>query len=185
MKKVNPATTPPGNFRYRQPETNTPFETLTWQGMKEQVGNHRLGERLDLSFGWDKQLEHDACEQNPHWNCAEADPLLPAHYAEVAAAGRVLWAELHAYANAYPVAPSDTDKAVAKGWIQNFHGRIPNYGCGCRDHFSRFLSSWAPELQSRAAFVRWAECLHDWVNRRLAKPYWNEAQFKGCPAASF
>jgi hypothetical protein len=184
MKKVNPATTPPGNFRYRQPETGTPFESMTWQGLREQVGNHRLGEHLDLSLGWDKHLENDACEQNPQWNCSESDPILPAYFAELAATGRALWGELHGYAQAYPVAPTDADKAAARRWLQDFHNRIPNYGCGCRDHFNRYVTAWAPELQSRTAFVRWAECLHDWVNRRTAKPFWNEAQFKASPATN-
>lgn len=181
MKKVNPATTPPGNFRYRQPETGMPFESQTWQGLREVVGNHRLGEHLDLSFGWDKQLEHDACEQNPHWNCAEADPLLPAHYAELAATGRALWAELHGYSSAYPENPSEAAKMAARRFLQDFGNRVPNFGCGCRAKWTRATSNFAPELGSRADFIKWCEIVHDFCNRTLGKPFWNEEQFKASP----
>jgi len=184
MKQVDKSTTPPGNYQYRQPETNQLFTSSTWQGLVIEVGNHRLGERLDTSFGWEKQLQHDACEQHLEWNCKDAAPLLPAFYVEQAAVGRALWAELHAYAAAYPVSPTDVDKAKAKEWLTGFHGRVPNYGCGCRDHFSRILNGMPPDLSSRTAFVRWTEVAHDWTNRRLGKPFWNEEQYKASPAVN-
>lgn len=184
MKQVNTGTTPPGSYRYRQPETGQSFEATTWQALLEQVGNHRLGEHLDLSFGWNKQLEHDACEQNPQWGCRESDPLLPAHYAEIAAIGRSLWAELHTYANAYPENPSAEAKTLAGIWLKDFSARVPQFGCGCRSHWDRLVNGYPPELGSRSQFVVWAENAHSWVSRRVGKPIWHPERFAASPAAN-
>jgi hypothetical protein len=184
MKQVNTSTTPPGGYQYRQPETNQPFTSTTWQGLVIDVGNHRLGEGLDTSFGWEKQLQHDACEQNPQWDCKDASPLIPAFYVEQAAVGRALWAELHAYAAAYPVSPTEADKAKAREWLKQFAMRVPNFGCGCRTEYGRYSNHWPVELGSRAQFIRWTECLHDFVNRRTGKPFWNEEQYKASPAVN-
>lgn len=184
MKQVNTATTPPGDYQYRQPETNQPFRSITWQGLVIDVGHHRLGEGLDLSFGWEKQLQHDACEQHPEWDCKDAAPLVPMFYVEQAAVGRALWAELHAYAGNYPVSPTDADRAKATEWIEQWRKRVPNYGCGCRDHASRFMHAWPPDLSSRTALIRYTECFHDWVNRRIGHPFWNETQYKASPAVN-
>ena len=184
MKQVNTSTTPPGDYQYRQPETNQPFRSITWQGLVIDVGHHRLGEGLDLSFGWEKQLQHDACTQHPEWDCKDAAPLVPMFYVEQAAVGRALWAELDAYAGNYPVSPTDADRAKATEWIEQWRKRVPNYGCGCRDHASRFMHAWPPDLSSRTAFIRYTECFHDWVNRRIGHPFWNEAQYKASPAVN-
>lgn len=182
MKQVDRLTTPPGGYRYTQPETGVTFEAFTWQALIASVAAHRAAETIDLSVGWVERVEDAACAQNG-WNCVETASK-EAVYGPMQEAGRRLWGELHAYASSYSEAPTDQEKQQTSQWIKDWRDRVPNYGCGCRDHASRFMSAWAPEVHSRAALVRYAECFHDWVNRRISKPFWNEAQYQTSPAVS-
>jgi hypothetical protein len=180
MKQVDKFTTPAGGYRYTQDGTGVPFHAFTWQALIGAVAAHRLAESLDLSLGWEERVEDEACRQNG-WECVEG-PSKEALYGHLQEVGRALWHELHAFAHAYPESPTETDKQQALAWIKNWHDRVPNYGCGCRDHASRFMSGWAPDVSSRAALIRYTECFHDWVNRRTNHPFWNEEQYKASPA---
>lgn len=183
MKEVDKTTTPPGFYRYTEPATNVTFEKGTWNALIGEVAKHRAGMMLDLSIGWQQRIEDEACNQNPHWNCRESS-VPPIRNEHLEATGRALWAELHGYSQAYPETPTDAQKREAEAWMNDWLSRVPNYGCGCRDHASRFFSSWRPELDSRASFVRWAEVLHSWVSRRIGKPIMFEEQYNSSPAVS-
>lgn len=182
MKQVDRLTTPPGGYRYTQPETGAPFNRMTWQALIAEVAEHRKGEGLDLSVGWESRVEEEACTQNG-WNCVDADPREDV-YGDLQRRGHALWVELHAYTHQYPENPSEGSKSEARAWLADFANRIPRYGCKCSEDWARLTSSFPANLTDRQSFVRWAEISHDWVNRRIGKPFWNEAQYKASPAVS-
>lgn len=51
MKQVDRLTTPPGGYRYTQPETGVKFNRMTWQEILKEVSEHRAAEGLDRSVG--------------------------------------------------------------------------------------------------------------------------------------
>lgn len=180
MKHPDKTTTPPGGYRYTQPETGVNFHFFTWHQMLEEVGKHRLANALDTTWDWDQRLENDVCLQN----------LIPCRDDEIAApedspivvAGRILWSALHAFASQYPENPTESDKSNSRYWMSDWASKIPQFGCNCRSEWTRLIAGFPPDYGSREAFYRWSVVSHDWVNRKLNKPLFHPDWFAASPA---
>lgn len=180
MKHPDTRTSPPGGYRYRQPETGIEFHYFTWFEIVLNVGKHRLANALDTSWDWEARLEHDACEQNPHWGCRD-DSVPSAEDSPIVAAGRILWQWLHAFTETYPATPTEDDKSNARYWLAEWTQKIPQFGCNCRSEWARLMGSFPPDLSSGPNFVAWARISHDWVNRKLLKPIQYPELFEASP----
>jgi hypothetical protein len=82
--------------------------------------------------------------------------------------GPATWAFLHTYSFAYPEQPSDADKQHALSLLHTVQRSLPCHEC--RNHFSKTLTEFQPNLESRDAFSRWLVDVHNRVNVRLGKP---------------
>jgi FAD-linked sulfhydryl oxidase len=81
--------------------------------------------------------------------------------------GPKLWKSLHYIAFAYPEQPSDEQKRAALGLLQALGQLLP---CEkCRQHYSAYLAEFPPNVDSRTAFARYLNELHNKVNARLGK----------------
>lgn len=183
LKIPNRHTTPPGKFRYTQPETGVKFEFGTWIEIIESVYKHRRAMGIaDTTVGWDERLQHDCCLQSPHWGCTD-DSIPPSIETPIAVLGRELWSLLHTFAESYSENPTEDDISNARYWMSNWRTRIPQFGgCACREDWARLEASYPPDYTSRETLVRWASCGHDWVNRRLTKPIFRPDWFENSPA---
>lgn len=181
MKHPDKTTTPPGGYVYTQPETGARFHYFTWAEILLNVGNHRLAMGLDTTWEWNVRLENDYCEQNPHIPCTN-DSVASPEDSPIAVAGRLLWGLLHDFTLQYPEAPTEDDKSNARYWLSRWAEKIPSFGCNCRSDWARLVASYAPDLSSRDAFVRWASNSHDNINRKLGKPIFRPEWFDASPA---
>jgi len=126
LKIPNIHTTPPGKFKYKQPETGVEFLYGTWAEIVTNVALHRKAMSLDLADGFLDRLQHDACSQNLHWGCS--DDSKPATFeTPLAIAGRALWLELHSFTEAYPDSPTEEDRSKALYSLPNWLDRIPRF----------------------------------------------------------
>lgn len=182
LKIPNIHTTPPGRFRYKQPETGATFEFGTWNEILDHVYRHRKAMGIaDLTVEWDSRLQHSACEQNPHWGC-EDDAIPPSVETPIAVLGRELWGLLHSFAETYADSPTEEDKSNARYWMSHWRERIPRFGgCACREDWARLEASYPPDYSSRENFIKWASNGHDWVNRRIGKPIFHPEWFDVSP----
>lgn len=177
----NKHTTPPGKFRYQQPETGVQFEAGTWDEILQSSGKHRRAMSLDLSVDWHKRLEHEACIQNAHWGCVD-DNVPDTAISPLAVAGRQLWFELHQFAESFPQSPTEDDISKARYWLSAWRERIPRFGgCSCREDWARLEANFPPDYSSGEAFIRWASNGHDWVSRRIGKPLFHPEWFNASP----
>lgn len=127
---------------------------------------------IPTPLGWQHAMYDDACRQNG-WDCIEDTEVHEDTL--ITQIGRQLWLELHAYAEEYPIQPKQKDKDAASVWMRNWISRIPRFSkCGCRSDFDRFEAAYPLDLSSREAFMKWAEVIHDRVNKKLNRPLKNE-----------
>lgn len=182
LKIPNSHTTPPGMFRYKQPETGVQFEYGTWHEILLNVSKHRAANGLDLSVDWHLRLEHEACEQNRHWGCFDDQIPITAE-SPLAVAGRECWRQLHEFCDTFPEAPTADDRSKALYWMSAWRERIPRFGgCACREDWARLEANYPPDYTSRESLVRWASNGHDWVSRRIGKPLFRPDWFAASPA---
>ena len=81
--------------------------------------------------------------------------------------GPKLWKSLHYLAFAYPEQPSAEQQQAAASLLQALAQLLP---CEkCRQHYAAYLSQFPPNVESRAAFARYVNELHNKVNARLGK----------------
>jgi hypothetical protein len=80
-------------------------------------------------------------------------------------AGRRLWAELHRWAIAFGGDPQE-----AARWLQEFAGRVPQAGCGCRAEWDTDIAQYPPPLDHPEELFEWTVVVHNAVNLKLGKP---------------
>lgn len=64
MKLADKSLSPPGGWKYTQPETGVLFTGVTYLQMRDKVFRHRRSNGLDVDPGWVERFEEDFCEQN-------------------------------------------------------------------------------------------------------------------------
>jgi hypothetical protein len=79
-------------------------------------------------------------------------------------AGRRLWAELHRWAIAFAGGPQE-----AARWLQEFSGRVPQAGCGCRTQWDTDIAQYPPPLDHPEELFEWTVLVHNAVNLKLGK----------------
>jgi hypothetical protein len=79
-------------------------------------------------------------------------------------AGRRLWAELHRWAIAFKGGPHE-----AARWLQEFAGRVPQAGCGCRTQWDTDIDRNPPPLDQPEELFEWTVVVHNFVNLKLGK----------------
>ena len=70
-------TTPPGGWRYTQPETGYEMQAMVLPALRAQVQMHRKSNRemkLDLDEGWWERVQAEMCLDNPGWITSYCDP---------------------------------------------------------------------------------------------------------------
>lgn len=88
--------------------------------------------------------------------------------------GRLLWHQLHRFAEALPESPwtDDTRDAVC-AFLHAWEAAIEeaSHGtCACASHWTRLKLEMPPDLTSRLAFIRWTIDAHNAVNALLGRP---------------
>jgi hypothetical protein len=79
-------------------------------------------------------------------------------------AGRRLWAELHRWAIDFGGDPQE-----AARWLQEFAGRVPQAGCGCRAEWDTDIARYPPPLDHPEELFEWTVVVHNAVNLKLGK----------------
>lgn len=158
-------------WRYRQPETGhefTPQSSLN--ALLKSIYGHRLAfPDLDRASGWEARVMSDICAQCPDIPCMdipdpETNPLV--------VEGRARWAELHAYALAYPQDPNGGDRDNARRWLDDWRRRIPTYGCRCAENFAPIEAANPFCLDHRNGFYTSTVTIHDLVRAKLGQKLW-------------
>ncbi len=67
--------TPPGGFRYTQPETKMFFRTVTWRDLVQLVHQHRRANNLPVGLFFEQEIEQQLCGELPPGWCRE--PTVP------------------------------------------------------------------------------------------------------------
>ena len=81
--------------------------------------------------------------------------------------GKHVWKSLHYIAHAFPEQPSEQQKQAALQVMQSLAHLLP---CAkCREHYAAYLAEAPPNVESREAFARYLNQLHNKVNARLDK----------------
>ena len=137
---ISPGIAPEGPFKglpgwhYKVPGTTVTLHTNGINAMRSKVFDVLAGNGLDISVGWEARLFAGLCEQMPWVRCEDFENPPPT---QLMIEGRARWAELHAYAGAYPDHPTPSDVTAAHQWLASWREKIPSYGCHCRKHFAR------------------------------------------------
>ncbi len=85
--------------------------------------------------------------------------------------GRSTWTFLHTMAAYYPEAPTPTQQAEMGTFISLFSKYYP---CGyCAAHLREEMVKDPPQTQSRSRLARWFCRMHNEVNERLGKPFFD------------
>ena len=81
LRLYNYGETPPGGWRYKEPETGFWVEAPTWPDLKRAVRKHRLANNLPIPLGLDATIEQQLCEIVPPEYCQGDSQytLAPAH----------------------------------------------------------------------------------------------------------
>jgi hypothetical protein len=79
-------------------------------------------------------------------------------------AGRRLWEELHRWALTFGGGPQE-----AARWLQEFAGRVPQAGCGCRTRWDTDIARYPPPLDRPEELFEWTVVVHNLVNLKLGK----------------
>jgi hypothetical protein len=91
--------------------------------------------------------------------------------------GPIFWHTIHIVTLAYPVSPTEADKAGARKFFESLQTVLP---CPiCRQHYAQKLldSPIDAALNSRGELILWAFELHNDVNVMLGKPTITMDQF--------
>lgn len=90
------------------------------------------------------------------------------HAERIAAAGRVLWADLHRWALTVPLGGENASRAVLDAALVKFSQRVP---CGeCRQHWVADVAANPPDYSDNLALFNWTVDRHNGVNARTGKP---------------
>jgi hypothetical protein len=89
--------------------------------------------------------------------------------------GPIFWDAMHIASLAYPVQPTEADKAGAKAFFESLASVIP---CPiCREHYSAKSKESPIALESKGELIYWVWDIHNQVNIMLNKPTVTIEQF--------
>jgi hypothetical protein len=89
--------------------------------------------------------------------------------------GPIFWDSMHIVSLAYPVQPTEADKAGAKAFFESLATVIP---CPiCREHYSAKIKESPIALDSKGELIYWVWDIHNQVNTMLNKPTVTIEQF--------
>jgi hypothetical protein len=89
--------------------------------------------------------------------------------------GPIFWDAIHIVTLAYPVQPTEADKAGAKAFFESLATVLP---CPiCRQHYSEKIQQTPIALNSKGDLIYWAWDIHNQVNIMLNKPTYTIEQF--------
>lgn len=168
----SPFETPPGRYRYIQPETQKPFDNFpTFDALKAAVRAHRQGNNLPIGTDFDAELQDWMCRHMPDADvhCYEQgrnpseQRLTGPRGISTGYDGREKWKELHVFA--LIATPGSVERAA---WLVNFANSLP---CGeCKQGWKKLCSQHPlPQNASTADFFAWTVAMHNRVNEKLGK----------------
>ena len=89
--------------------------------------------------------------------------------------GPIFWDAMHIVSLAYPVQPTEADKAGAKAFFESLTSVIP---CPiCREHYAAKIKESPIALESKGELIYWVWDIHNQVNAMLNKPTVTIEQF--------
>jgi hypothetical protein len=89
--------------------------------------------------------------------------------------GPIFWDAMHIASLAYPVQPTEADKAGAKAFFESLASVIP---CPiCREHYSAKIKESPIAVGSKGELIYWVWDIHNQVNTMLNKPTVTIEQF--------
>jgi hypothetical protein len=89
--------------------------------------------------------------------------------------GPIFWDAMHIVSLAYPVQPTDAEKAGAKAFFESLTTVIP---CPiCREHYAAKIKESPIALESKGELIYWVWDIHNQVNVMLKKPTVTIEQF--------
>ncbi len=89
--------------------------------------------------------------------------------------GPIFWDAMHIVSLAYPVQPTEADKAGAKAFFESLTTVIP---CPiCREHYAAKIKESPIALESKGELIYWVWDIHNQVNVMLKKPTVTIEQF--------
>ncbi len=89
--------------------------------------------------------------------------------------GPIFWDAMHIVSLAYPVQPTEADKAGAKAFFESLTSVIP---CPiCREHYAAKIKESPIALESKGELIYWVWDIHNQVNVMLNKPTVTIEQF--------
>jgi hypothetical protein len=89
--------------------------------------------------------------------------------------GPIFWDAMHIVTLAYPVQPTEADKAGAKAFFESLATVLP---CPiCREHYAQKIKETPVALDSKGELIYWAWDIHNQVNVMLNKPTYTIDQF--------
>lgn len=160
--------TPPDSV-YTEPSTGYKVPWVTsFQDCLDKVKEHRELHGIQLTEGWEREVESQLAmtlkvSDPENWIEDTEKPYIP----RLVAYGRALWAELHAYALAYPENPDDHQKAAAQAWFAGWVARIPSAKCDCAYRWAKL--GLTPDFSDRRSFYLWSVAAHDRVREHLGQ----------------
>lgn len=163
------ARTPP-HAVYVQPETAMPYEwTTSFDDLLARIAEHRKAHGFPMEKGWEEEVQEQICStlKVSDWDewCEDtSNPKVP----RLVALGRQLWAELHAYALAFPERPHEKEVESALRWLEGWVARIPSAKCDCAYHWHKMGLDF--DLSSRKGFYDSTVRVHDAIRSRLGQP---------------
>lgn len=82
--------------------------------------------------------------------------------------GPIFWDAMHIVSLAYPVQPTEADKAGARAFFESLTTVLP---CPiCRDHYAQKIKESPITLESKGELIYWVWDIHNQVNVMLNKP---------------
>ena len=89
--------------------------------------------------------------------------------------GPIFWHAMHIVSLAYPVQPTEADKAGAKAFFESLTSVLP---CPiCREHYAAKIKEIPIALDSKGELIYWVWDIHNQVNTMLNKPTITIEQF--------
>lgn len=170
-------TTPHGGWKFVSPFSGMkhgPFYDP--DSLLKDVQKHRNANGISTPLGWQWVFWDEFCQQQGV-ECKESNEVHEDTL--VTSIGRALWVELHAYAGAYPDTPTASEQKYAAEWLGHWVSRIPRFSkCGCRSSYDTWTAVYPAPLHSGVEFRRWAEVIHDRVNKKLGRALFNPESAK-------
>ncbi len=82
--------------------------------------------------------------------------------------GPIFWDAMHIVSLAYPVEPTEADKAGARAFFESLTTVLP---CPiCREHYAEKLKTHPVTVGSKGELIYWVWDIHNQVNTMLGKP---------------